>query len=199
MKIKASTTISYAKAAPMGKKVKANQDKAFIQRFPGVHRMSLLLGPILQFRGISGGEFHVSVLVALALDGNPASLSPQATPAGMVRIVAPKLIAKVPLLNPNCQLYRIDFHVAQGRSSAKICYTIDGGIHEFNVPGVNENFPIAYGSRFGFSDPSYMEKVDDNNERWQHLFNQHEVKPYNLFLMGGTKSIAMKCDTTSRR
>lgn len=163
--------------------------------------MSLLLNPILQFRGASLGQFMVSAIVVVPLGHKPRSLNPVATPAKYVKITGPKPLAKIPLLNPSSEIYRIDFQVIQGVSSEKIEYEIAGVKNEFYVPGIGENFRIAYGSCFGFSDPSYMEKVDNNNERWQHLNSQHKAEPFNLFLMGGDQvySDEMRYKVTAMR
>ncbi|MBD9604527.1 hypothetical protein ACVK1X_002905 [Pseudomonas sp. PvR086] len=144
--------------------------------------MSLLIGPILQFRGINNNVYNVSALVVSPLGEPPPTVKvPKDVTAD-----TPLAIADIPLLNPNSRVWRIDFKAAQDQAVAtSYTVSVDGAQANFVVPAKGQSPRIAYVSCNGFSDPKEMEKVDRNNERWEHMWGAHQGEPYHLLLMGG--------------
>ncbi|RON22748.1 alkaline phosphatase D family protein [Pseudomonas lini] len=144
--------------------------------------MSLLLGPILQFRGINSNVYNVSALVVLPL----GAISPSVKVPGGITAGKPLATADIPLLNPQYRVWRIDLKALQDQAVATT-YTIkiEGAEANFVVPAEGQSPRMAYVSCNGFSDPKDMEKVDRNNERWEHMWGAHQSKPYHLLLMGG--------------
>lgn len=137
--------------------------------------MAVLLGPILQFRGVQNNRWSVSALVVCDTDVAPAFTS---TLTGSV-----KKIAALPFTAPRYHVFRFDFSAALGSGVNTI--TIDGKAATFQAPAVNEAPRSAYVSCNGFSDPKAIKKIKDKNERWKHLQSQHVRGPYHLLLMGG--------------
>lgn len=142
--------------------------------------MSLLLGPILQFRGIQQGNYSVSALVVTPNDSAPSVNAP-----APLRAKPPLAIADVPLLAPQYRVWRVLLAVPQSAVDAHYRFTIDGVEASFTVPAAGRSPRLAYASCNGFSDPKYMEKVDVNNERWNDMDSAHRANPYHLLLMGG--------------
>jgi len=144
--------------------------------------MRTLLGPILQFRGISSAGYNVSAVIVLDKDdAEPVATVVSGGNAGLVTA-----IADIPLLNPRYRVWRAEFVVKQKlRNETTVQITFGGENATFVVPPKGQPPRMAYASCNGFSDPKLMEKVDKNNERWEDMASAHEVKPYNLLLMGG--------------
>lgn len=143
--------------------------------------MSLVLGPILQFRGHSAPDYNVSALVVTDRSAaTPVVKKPVGITAGK-----PIPIADIPLLNPLYRVWRVDLKATPAAQEATFRIDIDGGVASFTVPRKGQAPRLAYASCNGFSDPKYMEKVDRNFERWEHMASVHEAKPYHLLLMGG--------------
>lgn len=163
--------------------------------------MSVLLGPILQFRGIHQGKYHVSALVVLPRDPTPAPPVATATSPSGVTVKPAVLLAEVPVLNPRAKVFRVDFHVKQGAQGETVSYSIAGIDAQFSVPAKDEAPRMAFASCFGFSSPQLMEKVNDNNERWKHFAREHQATPFHVFLMGGDQvySDSMRYETTTMR
>lgn len=137
--------------------------------------MAVLLGPILQFRGVQNNRWSVSALVVSDTDNVPVFSS---TLAG----TATKISA-LPFSTPRYHVFRFDFSAPLGSGVNTIA--IDGKAATFQAPLLNEAPRSAYVSCNGFSDPKLIKKVKDKNERWKHLHNQHVRAPYHLLLMGG--------------
>lgn len=145
--------------------------------------MSVLLGPILQFRGISQTQYQVSALLVTPLDEaspppSPAILSvPDATSS------LPIQIASVPFDNPSKAVWRYDMAVPLG--SDRVDYTLADFTGSFHVPASGQTPRLAYGSCNGFSDPKLMKQVDRKNDRWEHMARLHAQQPFHLLLLGG--------------
>ena len=72
--------------------------------------MSVLLGPILQFRGTDKTVYSLSALVVQPL-GDP---EPGVTPPSGVKASMPLALADIPLLAPKQRVWRVDFSARQG-------------------------------------------------------------------------------------
>jgi hypothetical protein len=143
--------------------------------------MSVLLGPILQFRGTDKTVYSLSALVVQPL-GDP---EPGVTPPSGVKASRPLALADIPLLAPKQRVWRVDFSARQGAVAATYTVKIGGLECNFVVPPAGQSPRMAYVSCNGFSDPKDMEKVDRNNERWDDMWGAHQHQPYHLLLMGG--------------
>jgi len=143
--------------------------------------MSVLLGPVLQFRGCSDPDYNVSALVVTPLD----SPSPKVTKDAGLNAGKPVPLADIPLLNPRYRVWRIDLKAAQGASKKTFNLSIDEQPASFEVPARGQAPRMAYASCNGFSDPKLMDKVDKKNDRWDDMATAHARKPYQLLLMGG--------------
>lgn len=139
---------------------------------------TILLGPVLSFRGVSQGKWKVSALIGID-EGDKA---PKVIVDGKA---APK--SKVLLKHGGCQYLRYDLTTDQGNQERKVEYTI-GGVDEvwhFTVPGQNYAPRMAYVSCNGFSDPSSIRKlIKGENAVWADLLCNHDkqVRPAGYML-----------------
>ncbi len=149
--------------------------------------MSLLLGPILQFRGIHNNHYQLSILVVTDMNHKPSAHL--LTPVAMT--LEATLLAQVPVENPNQQVWRFDITLTQARLLAKekkpVAYTyqVDGVSGSFSVPRLGQTPRMAYVSCNGFSDPKLMKGIGEKFGRWQDLALSHQQEAYQLLLMGG--------------
>ncbi|MGF6489143.1 alkaline phosphatase D family protein [Pseudomonas frederiksbergensis] len=145
--------------------------------------MSLLLGPILNFRGTHSQKYQVSALLVTDLGDNfiPAVTS--------CTVIATTRIASIPFGKPTRDVWRIDLSTVQKPGQSQLCTcTAFGVTASFHVPKKGESPRIAYGSCNGFSADKYRKKVLDRpNERWLDMGLRHQVqgKEFHLLLMGG--------------
>ncbi|MFC4158323.1 alkaline phosphatase D family protein [Chitinimonas lacunae] len=138
--------------------------------------MSLVLGPILQFRGLRAKRWCISLLCVTELDKTAPVLQ-----MAKALIVKTRTIAKVPFTAPAYKVWRLDIDLPL--DAGQVEYEIGGLKRQLSVPAATPR--LAYASCNGFSDPKLMKKVDDKNERWKHLQAQHQREPYHLLLLGG--------------
>lgn len=153
--------------------------------------MSLLLGPILHFRGIHNGQYQVSALVVQDKgDPKPTVAVTNCTAAPITKI------ASIPFGAPNQDVWRVELSAVQEDRSNKKDKTVStlctckvgSGKATFYVPPLRCSPQIAYGSCNGFSADKYRKKVRDRqNERWSDLVARHKVKgkEFNLLVLGG--------------
>ncbi|CAG8870730.1 alkaline phosphatase D family protein [Pseudomonas fluorescens] len=145
--------------------------------------MSLLLGPILNFRGVHGGRYHVSALVVQDLgDPEPAHNVPTC------QVNAVTNLADIPFNHPTWTVWRIDLSTEQkpGTEPESCSYTIAGIDGTFHVPAKGVSPRMAYGSCNGFSADKYRKKVKDRqNERWLNMAERHKKRAFNLLILGG--------------
>lgn len=145
--------------------------------------MSVLLGPILSFRGIFNGSYNVSLLVVTNI-GDPA-------PAGYFsigKVTEALRVGQIPFYSPVRDVWRIDVEIKikSDPEGLKCSYQIEGESGEFYVPVENNSPRMAYGSCNGFSAERYRRKVSDRqNERWFDMAASHELKPFHLLVLGG--------------
>lgn len=147
--------------------------------------MSILMGPVLAFRGAEIGRCKVSILIVVEPNapGDPepvVALDPAVAAAGGV-VTGPVEV----LENAGRRALVWEASVAAGAVGARVVYSVDGAPHAFHVPADGRPPRMAFASCNGFSDPALVKKVGDQNERWRHLGEKHVAAPYHLLLLGG--------------
>lgn len=129
----------------------------------------LNVGPVLSFRGVSGGLWRVTALIGVAAD--------VVTPAFEIegRMCAAPLLL---LEHKRVRYLRFDLSCELHVSERKVQFGIVGGPDwEFTVPGRNYAPRMAYVSCNGFSDPSAMRKlVKPEGAVWADLVGNHDRK-----------------------
>jgi hypothetical protein len=147
--------------------------------------MSLLLGPILHFRGINNNLYQVSAVVVL--DKGDAIPQPAGTNCTVDKLTK---IASIPFVAPTQDVWRVDLSATQqaGLRSSKCSCDIAGGKASFFVPPSGGSPRVAYGSCNGFSADKYRKKVKDRqNERWFDMAARHKIKgkEFHILVLGG--------------
>ncbi|CAI9007591.1 PhoD-like phosphatase family protein [Pseudomonas chlororaphis] len=147
--------------------------------------MSLLLGPILHFRGINNGKYQVSALVVL--DKGDAAPQPVVTNCTVDNLTK---IASIPFVAATQDVWRLDLSVIQqaGLESQKCSCDVSGGKASFFVPSSGKSPRVAYGACNGFSADKYRKKVKDRqNERWFDMAARHKIKDkeFHILFLGG--------------
>ncbi|MEH6800939.1 MAG: alkaline phosphatase family protein [Halopseudomonas sabulinigri] len=135
---------------------------------------TLLLGPVLSFRGVSEtASWKVSALIGIKKQAAQPDL----------KLNGKSVQAPIVLLEHDGIVYlRYDLSCKQTNEERKVEYTIDG-VEErwhFTVPGKGYAPRMAYVSCNGFSDPSGIRKlVKSENEVWGDLLCNHDkaVRP----------------------
>lgn len=145
--------------------------------------MSVVMGPVLSFRGVKGKKWNVSALVVTK--GNNA---PSAKCAGK-HVAANKLYAQ----NGHI-VWRFDMQVETAKHEQAVDYAIAGAEYLFYVPSETEMPTMAYTSCNGFSSASEIKKVKDKNAMWKVMAARHAAEVggsrYHLLLMGGDQVYA---------
>ena len=144
--------------------------------------MTRKLGPVLNFRGCSGGAWKVSVLVATDAAASPA-LSLQAN--GKTSSPGAKQLAAFKIGRGEVSAWRYDCEVRQGPAPAKATYAIDGSSWSFTVPALGAPPAMAYASCNGFSSLKLLKNTRVPNALWARLNAKHAKTPYHLLLLGG--------------
>ncbi|HDV4149784.1 alkaline phosphatase D family protein [Pseudomonas aeruginosa] len=146
--------------------------------------MSLLLGPILHFRGIHNDLYQVSALVVL--DKGDPKPKPEPTNCVVDKVTR---IASIPFGSPTQDVWRVDLSTSQKAAKSQQCScSVSGGKASFYVPALGESPRVAYGSCNGFSADKYRKKVKDRqNERWFDMAARHKIKgkEFHVLVMGG--------------
>ena len=142
--------------------------------------MSLLLGPVLMFRGLVGNRWNLSVLVVA--DGDPPVFA-CATASATSPVEALWALGAL-------SAYRCQFTVTLGSQPQRIAYSVEGISAAFHVPSNGHAPQMAYGSCNGFSSLKAMKGVKDNNRLWRDMDVQHGDAPFHLLLLGGDQVYA---------
>jgi hypothetical protein len=149
----------------------------------------VIVGPILNFRGVEDGKWQTSALVVTQGDATPPTLH-------FTGAASPVSGSQLKALGDRT-VWRIDWSVDQDKDhEQKVDYSInDGEMFRYVVPKSDQSLRISYGSCFGFSSLKYMNKVQDKNAMWTVLKDKQEGKspedkPYHLMLMGGDQVYA---------
>lgn len=147
--------------------------------------MSLLLGPILHFRGIHAGKYQVSALLVIDKDDPKPAVD-----TSNCSVDAITKIASIPFGDPVQDVWRIDLSTFQklGEESQQCICSFAGGEANFYVPPQGVSPRVAYGSCNGFSADKYRKKVKERqNERWLNMAERHKIKdkPFHILVLGG--------------
>jgi PhoD related phosphatase len=150
--------------------------------------MSIIMGPVLNFRGIHNNRWQVSALCVLADDvaevpmncgtntGNPTSVH-----------------GTVLKSHNGKSIVRYDFTIAQTQQPQTVAYQLtdrEDGPFAFVVPPEGDAPRCAYASCNGFSDPKAMKNVRDKNALWTSMCEEHDKNSFHLLLMGGDQIYA---------
>jgi len=142
--------------------------------------MSIVMGPVLSFRGLREKAWGISVLVVVD-EAEPQRLDLWAAgAAARQKVDGTDLHQAV-----DKRVCRFEFTVPLKETAQQIFYSVGGIEESFTVPREGQSPDCAYASCNGFSNPRDMKKIADKNERWRHLAEKHAEKPLHLLLMGG--------------
>jgi PhoD related phosphatase len=150
--------------------------------------MSIVMGPVLNFRGIEGGEWRVSALCVVPdqVAGTPMNWSIGTSgPTSVTGLVLKSYKGK--------SVVRYDIAVAQTQQAQTVAYQLtdrEDGPFSFVVPPKGAVPNCAYASCNGFSNPKDMNKVQEKNVLWRSMKAAHEKKRFHLLLMGGDQVYA---------
>lgn len=158
--------------------------------------MSLLMGPVLSFRGCDNDRWNVTALVVAK--NNPGALS----------IAGQQVNADVLWQHKLGTAYRYTLALPMTAQPATVSYTIDNQTYPIAVPAIGQAPTMAYASCNGFSSSKLIKSVKVPNSLWMTMAEKHgfppasrakddteipEVKdtsPYHLLLLGGDQVYA---------
>ncbi|ACB82607.1 conserved hypothetical protein [Methylorubrum populi BJ001] len=155
--------------------------------------MSILMGPVLSFRGCEDGNWNLSALVVF--DRDPEKLL----------IGRKKLDSDILWEAAEGSAHRFEFSAKMKEAESKIEYKIGGRSYEIAVPSISQAPTMAYASCNGFSSLKLMKGVKDKNVIWKVMARRHGLndvvheqgmpetepaRPYHLLLQGGDQVYA---------
>jgi PhoD related phosphatase len=142
--------------------------------------MTLLLGPVLYFRGARDRFWSLSALIGLAAKDEPAPLRTDAD------CVLPQHLAQ----RRGRSLWRYDFSLPLGEAECTREYRI--GVQRWPVclPAACGSLRMAYTACNGSERGNTWDKLEKRNERWLHLAGAHSRDPFHLLLQGGDQLYA---------
>ena len=126
--------------------------------------MTVILGPILGFRGLEDGDWRTCALVVT--EGNVTP--PESTwfvDFGGRRNEVGSASERTHLKSfRGYEVWRFDWSVKQSDGEQTVVYTLgDGKEYRFSVPATDQPLRVAYGSCAGFSSLGEMKKVGNKN------------------------------------
>lgn len=143
--------------------------------------MTILMGPILSFRGCEANSWGLSALVVT--NGNPATFTIGAAGG---QAIEPTLLWE----NGKKKAYRYNFASTLGSLVSTLSYFVDGNKFEVAVPGA-QSPRMAYASCNGFSSLKDMKHVSEKNHLWGKMRVKLETDaPYHIILLGGDQVYA---------
>ncbi len=145
---------------------------------------TIILGPILYFRGEQGDRWWLSALFVLEGEAEPDDLRVD----GVTLPVPPRHL----LLWRRRHVWRFDFAVPRGTRDADVAYGFpDGPSWTVTVPGRRALPRLAYVSCNGVEDESRLARLPaPRNALWMDLLARHESEPFHLLLQGGDQLYA---------
>jgi hypothetical protein len=137
-------------------------------------------GPVLYFRGLSDGCWHLSAVVGAAGSAQPAIL-------GTERMqIRPALLAE----RCGLRIWRYNFSLPSEEVAAQCSYWIGRERWEVDVPAHDGALRIAFtacnGSELGDAWGESLQR----NERWLNLASRHAAQGFHLLLQGGDQLYA---------
>jgi PhoD related phosphatase len=142
--------------------------------------MSLVLGPVLYFRGVRDRAWRLSALVAVAAGDQPAALETQ------VERVPPCRLAE----RRGRILWRYDFGLPLAQGEGERDYAIGPQSWRVRLPAVPGPLHLAYTACNGSEKGNTWDSAAARNERWLHLAARHAERPFHLLLQGGDQLYA---------
>jgi hypothetical protein len=153
--------------------------------------MTLVVGPILGFRGSENGKWRTCALVVTTTGDTPPEMTwfvEDEDQDGKDQATSERVRLKS--FN-NFEVWRFDWSVEQKDNEQTIGYTLGYGTkYSYNVPPKGKPPRIAYGSCAGFSSLKEMKRVKDKNAMWKVLAIQHQKEPFHLMILGGDQVYA---------
>jgi PhoD related phosphatase len=146
----------------------------------------LKLGPVLRFLGYENNEWRFSVLAIMAEN----DIAPEVTLVGKPIPVK----SNVTLMHTKSKVWIWEGSVPVSAKSQTVQYTLNKVSFSFNIPAQNQKPSIVYASCNGFSDPTLMKNISDQNALWKRMKSLHDgvdtirsqrYGPWHLLLMGG--------------
>jgi PhoD related phosphatase len=146
----------------------------------------LKLGPVLRFLGCEKNEWRFSVLAVTA----DIDLEPE------IKLVGNPISLKTSLALPNTKskVWIWEGSTPMSDKTQTVQYSLNKTSFSFNIPAKNQKPSIAFSSCNGFSDPTLMKNVSDQNALWKRMKSLHDgvdtIKsqrfgPWHILLMGG--------------
>jgi len=159
--------------------------------------MSVLMGPVLSFRGCEDGNWNLSAVIVTN------------DPPGNLTTAAGSVPAELLWQQKKGSAHRYIFSFPMTNAPTTGSYTIAGATFEVAIPATATAPRMAYASCNGFSSLKLMKLVDDNNYLWTTMARKHGLppvqgaaaqdangpevktaKPYHLLLLGGDQVYA---------
>jgi hypothetical protein len=141
----------------------------------------IVVGPVLGFRGLKAGRWYTSALVVIQETPAPPQLTLRITST-----TEPEEKAVLLMTYANYYVWRLDWSVYQINQEQAIDYCINNGAwFRYVVPAQNSTLRICYGSCFGVHTLQDINKMKKKNALWKVLQQEHQLKPYHLFVLGG--------------
>jgi hypothetical protein len=142
--------------------------------------MTLLLGPVLYFRGARVRSWRLCALVAVAAEDEPPPLE---TVGGQV---PPRRLAT------RCgrSLWRYDFSLPLEDGDSGREYRIGRQSWTVHLPTARASLRLAYTACNGSEKGDTWNTSQERNERWLHLAARHARNPFHLLLQGGDQLYA---------
>jgi hypothetical protein len=153
--------------------------------------VSMILGPILGFRGLEDSEWRTCALVVTEGNVTPPELTwlvdnegrgnESGSASGRTHLKSFK----------DFDLWRFYWSVKQSDKEQTVVYILGGGAeYRFSVPAMGQPLRVAYGSCAGFSSLGEMKKVGNKNAMWDVLAERNREAPYHLMVLGGDQVYA---------
>lgn len=145
---------------------------------------SIILGPILYFRGEQGDRWWLSALFVLDGDAEPEDLRVD----GVTLPVPPRHLA----MWRRRHVWRFDFAVPRGARDADVAYGFpDSPFWTVTVPGRLSRPRLAYVSCNGVEYETKLAALTaPRNALWTDLSRRHEAERFHLLLQGGDQLYA---------
>jgi len=142
--------------------------------------MTLLLGPVLYFRGARDRLWCLSALVGMAAHDEPGPLEIDGDR------VSPRRLAQ----RGGRRLWRYDFSLPFGDAGCTQEYRIGTRSWKLCVPAARGALRMAYTACNGSEQGDSWDCARKRNERWLHLAGEHARNPFHLLLQGGDQLYA---------
>ena len=137
------------------------------------------LGPVLGFRGASGGIWRVSILAADV--AAPPTLS-----VSVGTLSPPQTLG----VADGANVWRWDVVVPQTNVTQTVAYRLGEMTATFTIPALADPLRQVYVSCNGFSSKKLADTTKDPFGLWRQIGAQHQAQAFQLLLMGGDQVYA---------